>query len=129
MYKFSKRSLNNLANVHPDLAEVFHRVIECTPYDFVITEGLRSKETQAKYVKEGKSKTMNSKHLKQADGYSHALDIAVYDEWDMITWVPDYYEAVNDIVQIIADEMNVKITWGGNWRSFKDCPHFQIEVD
>ena len=27
------------------------------------------------------------------------------------------------------EELNVKITWGGDWTSFRDGPHFQIELN
>ena len=28
----------------------------------------------------------------------------------------------------VADNMGVKMSWGGHWRNFKDLPHFQISV-
>jgi peptidoglycan L-alanyl-D-glutamate endopeptidase CwlK len=27
-----------------------------------------------------------------------------------------------------AKELDVKLTWGGDWKSFVDMPHYQIEV-
>ena len=27
-----------------------------------------------------------------------------------------------------AKELGVNIVWGGDWKSFKDGPHFQIEI-
>ena len=78
MYKFSKRSLRNLEGVHPLLVNVVHRALELSNIDFTVVEGLRTIEKQREYVAKGASKTMNSYHLKQKDGYGHAVDIYPY---------------------------------------------------
>ena len=54
MFKLSQRSKDRLVGVHPDLVKVVHRALELTPVDFGITEGVRSLETQKKYVAEGR---------------------------------------------------------------------------
>ena len=76
MPKFSKRSKEKLKGVHPDLVKVVKEAIKHV--DFTVLEGVRSLERQEELVRQGKSKTMNSKHLVQIDGYAHALDIAPY---------------------------------------------------
>ena len=132
-YRFSKTSLDNLVGVHPKLVEIVHRTLEAGVMDFRVVEGLRSVETQKSYVAKGVSKTMNSKHLKQADSYSHAVDLYPY---------PIDMKAVNagrvqeiakfgvlaGVLLKIAKEEGVNITWGGHWKSFFDAPHFQIEI-
>ncbi|EMQ3414369.1 hypothetical protein WE666_005403, partial [Escherichia coli O117:H42] len=45
------------------LVAVVRRALELTEVDFGITEGLRSKYRQKQLVAEGKSQTMNSRHL------------------------------------------------------------------
>ncbi len=74
-YALGQRSLVRLEGVHPLLASVVHRAIAITAQDFAVQEGLRSIETQRLYVKRGASKTMTSKHLRQKDGYGHAVDL------------------------------------------------------
>ena len=75
MAKFSNKSKEKLKGVHPDLVKVLELAITYTEQDFSITEGVRTKEQQAIYVRTGKSKSMNSKHLIQSDGYGHAVDV------------------------------------------------------
>ena len=78
MYKFSNTSLKRMAKTHPDLRKVVLKAMSYQIMDFSVIEGIRTKDKQAAYVKAGVSKTMNSKHLLQPDGYSHAVDLYPY---------------------------------------------------
>jgi peptidoglycan L-alanyl-D-glutamate endopeptidase CwlK len=113
-YKLGKKSLSNLKGVHPDLVKVVKRAIELTECDFTVTEGLRTKATQALYVKQGKSQTMNSKHL---DGL--AVDLAAWVN-GTINWNFDYYFKIADAVRKASIELGIKIKWGGAWRYLND---------
>lgn len=124
-WKLSRRSQMRLQGVHPDLVKVVYRALELSPYDFGITEGKRTLETQKKYVAEGKSKTMNSYHLEQDDGYSHAIDFVVY-IGSGITWEVGYYRKVIQAFMTAAIELGVQIEAGGLWRTFVDGPHIQL---
>ncbi|WP_278538643.1 M15 family metallopeptidase [Fusobacterium varium] len=121
MYKFSNRSLNNFKGVDERLVNLMVEVLSISPHDFGITEGLRTIEKQKEYVRTGKSQTMNSYHLK-----GKAVDIVVYKDGKAI-WELKYYKEVADIVKKIAVEKGLKITWGGDWKTLVDGPHFQIE--
>lgn len=121
MYKFSERSLRNLKGVDERLVKLMEEVLSISPYDFGITEGLRSIEKQEEYVRTGKSQTMNSYHLK-----GKAVDIVVYKDRE-VTWKLDYYKEIADLVKKIAEHDGLKITWGGDWKTLVDGPHFQLE--
>ena len=121
MYKFSKRSLDNLKGVDERLIKLMKEVLSISPYDFGITEGLRTIEKQKEYVRTGKSQTMNSYHLK-----GKAVDIVVYKDRE-VTWKLDYYKEIADLVKKIAKHDGLKITWGGDWKTLIDGPHFQLE--
>ena len=121
MYKFSKRSLRNLKGVDERLVKLMEEVLSISPYDFGITEGLRTIEKQKEYVKAGKSQTMNSYHLK-----GKAVDIKVYKDGE-VTWDLKYYKEIADLVKKIAEHDGLKITWGGDWKTLVDGPHFQLE--
>lgn len=125
-YEFSARSRRRLEGVHPYLVEVMERALEESPLEFSITEGVRSLDRQRELFNSGKSRTMKSKHLIQKDGYSHAVDIAVIIDGD-VDWTFSNYKRVADVVKIVAQEQDVNIIWGGDWVSFRDGPHFQIE--
>lgn len=113
-YKLGTKSLSNLKGVHPDLVKVVKRAIELTECDFTVTEGLRTKAIQALYVKQGKSQTMNSKHL---DGL--AVDLAAWVN-GTINWNFDYYFKIADAVRKASIELGMKVKWGGAWRYLND---------
>jgi peptidoglycan L-alanyl-D-glutamate endopeptidase CwlK len=114
------KSMDKLKGVHPDLVRVVKRAILISEVDFIITEGVRSVAKQTQLVKAGASKTMNSRHLT-----GHAIDLApvVNGEvrWD---WPP--FHLIAKAMKKAAEELNVAITWGGDWRTFKDGPHFEL---
>jgi len=120
-FKLSDKSLNRLQGVHPDLVKVVKRAIEITPVDFVVVEGLRTKSRQAYLLDAGKSRTMNSFHLT-----GHAVDLAPIVD-GKVSWDWKFFHPMADAMKQAASELDVKLTWGGNWKTFPDGPHFQIE--
>ena len=121
MFNLSEKSLKRLTGVHPDLQAVVKRAIEITPVDFLVVEGLRTKERQAYLLDAGKSRTMNSYHLT-----GHAVDIAPIIE-GKVSWEWKYFHILNEAMHQAAKELDVKLTWGGSWKTFPDGPHFQID--
>lgn len=120
MYSFSQRSLERLKGVHPDLVKVMQASISDSPYDFGITEGRRTPERQQQLYKEGKSRTLNSRHLT-----GHAVDIAVFIGKD-VSWDFRYYDAVAEHIKKVAESLKIPIVWGGEWRGLVDGPHFEL---
>lgn len=129
MAKFGKTSLSNLEGVHPDIVKVLNEAIKY--FDFSVLEGVRSQSKQALYFSTGKSHTLNSKHLRQPDGYSHAVDLAPYPiDFDDT----QRFAFLAGLVLGIAEQMGVKLTWGHDWdgdgdfqeHKLKDGPHFQL---
>lgn len=121
MYSFSKRSLNNLKGVHPDLVKVMTASIAASDVDFAIIEGLRTLERQKQMVAEHKSQTLNSRHLT-----GKAVDFMVYVD-GVGTWGAKYYKQVSDIVKKTAHNLNIPITWGGDWTTLKDLDHIELD--
>lgn len=118
-FRFSERSRNNLRGVHPDLVRVIQRALEITPVDFTVIEGIRSEERQRELFEAGASQTMNSRHLT-----GHAVDLAAY--VNGIRWDWPLYQRIAMAVKGAARELGVPVEWGGDWRHFKDGPHFQL---
>ena len=125
MFRLSQRSYARLSDVHPALVDVVERAIQITTVDFTVLEGLRSKERQAQLVASGASQTMRSKHLRQLDGYAHAVDLGAYVEGE-VRWDWPLYHKIADAMSEAAYELQVEIEWGGDWKSFPDGPHFQL---
>ena len=119
-YKFSLRSKWRMRGIHPDLRAVMDRAIQITPIDFTVLEGLRSVDRQEQLVSSGASKTMNSRHLT-----GHAIDIAPLLN-GKVSWDWPLYYPLADAVKLAAKEKNIPIEWGGDWRTFKDGPHWQL---
>lgn len=120
MYKLSQKSLALLRGVHPDLVKVINRAIQITEVDFVVIEGLRTLERQKELLKKGATTTLNSRHLT-----GHAVDIAPY-VGGKISWDWPLYHKLAKAVKQAAKEVGVTVEWGGDWKKFKDGPHWQL---
>ncbi|MBK3776418.1 M15 family peptidase [Azospirillum brasilense] len=121
MFQLSKRDLSRLQGVHPDLKRVIDRASQLTPWPFMIVEGLRTKERQAQLVAAGASKTLNSRHLT-----GHAVDLAPVVDGE-VRWDWPLYATLSRAVKDAAKAEKVSIVWGGDWRTFKDGPHFELD--
>jgi hypothetical protein len=119
-FKLSQRSLNNLKGVDEDLVAVVKRAIEITEIDFGITEGIRTLDRQEELFKKGLSKTMKSKHL-----IGRAVDLVAYVD-GKVSWEKEDYYPIALAMERAAIELNVKIKWGGDFKSFFDGPHFEL---
>lgn len=117
----SERDFKRLEGVNPQLVRVVSRCAAITTINFNVSEGLRTKERQAQMVKEGKSKTMQSKHI---DG--KAVDLyPLTDDKKQVDW--NGFEMLAKYMKFAASEMQVDIVWGGDWKSIVDKPHFELK--
>jgi peptidoglycan L-alanyl-D-glutamate endopeptidase CwlK len=114
------RSRERLVGVHPDLVRVVQCAIQITRVDFTVLEGLRSEDRQRKLFQQGASKTLNSRHIT-----GHAVDLGAYMDGEVRWDWPLYYQ-IADAMKMEALEQGVPIEWGGDWKTFKDGPHFQL---
>jgi peptidoglycan LD-endopeptidase CwlK len=139
MFALSDYSLNRLLGAHPDLVRLVHAVMEMQIMDFGVEEGLRTNERQRELIAQGRSTTMNSKHLVQADGYGHAVDLSPYPlDWDKVNkgdWREcSRFGVLAGLMKAKAKELGISIVWGNDWDSdgqtldhtFNDAPHFQL---
>lgn len=150
-FKLSARSIERLIGVDDDLVRVVKRAIELSPIDFMVLEGVRTKE-QA-YINWGKGRTvaqlqakgvptkyaapnlakvtwlsnpLNSKHIhgKAVDLVPHPVDWTDLKKFDQIAAA----------MFAAAGELGVKIRWGADWdgdgnyreKGESDSPHFEI---
>jgi peptidoglycan L-alanyl-D-glutamate endopeptidase CwlK len=121
------RDHERLIGVHPDLVRVVKAARQRTP--FIVLEGLRTPEQQAKLVALGASRTMNSRHLT-----GHAVDLGYWmDDGDgipengEIRWDWPLYREQAHAVRVAAFSLKVRIIWGGDWKRFPDGPHFELD--
>ena len=118
-YKLGTRSLQSLSGVHPDLVDVVKLAITITEVDFTVIEGIRNINRQRQLYKAGKSTTMNSRHIT-----GHAID--------MVPWPVDWedlerFNVMAEAMKTAAEVQEIPIVWGGDWKSFYDAPHFELD--
>ena len=114
------RSLTRLEGVHPDLVRVVKKAAAMSDLDFTVLEGIRSVERQKQLVAQGASKTMNSRHIT-----GHAVDLAPMIAGE-VRWDWPLYHKLAKIVKAAAADEKVPLQWGGDWRAFKDGPHWEL---
>lgn len=119
-YKLGPTSLLRLQDVHPDLVKVVERAIELTEIDFTVLEGRRTKERQAELLKAGATTTMNSRHLT-----GHAVDLGAL-VGGKVRWDWPLYYKIADAMKSASAELGIPVEWGGDWKKFKDGPHWQL---
>ena len=139
VYTFSKRSLDNLKGVHPDLVKVVQRALELSKVDFTVIEGVRSQARQDELWAQGRTKPgpvvtwvkTSGTHGIHADGYGHAVDMVPYPvDWDDLKRFDQMAEAMFQA----SKELGIKIRWGANWdqdgnpreAGESDSPHFEL---
>ena len=133
MRQWTPRSQYNMDGLHLDLIRVLNRALQTSPHMFVVTEGLRTLERQRELLRIGATKTLKSRHLKQADGYGHAFDFYALVDINKDGKV-SFEEMSNtrlmipiaDAIKAAAKEEKVALTYGGDWRKFRDYPHFEL---
>lgn len=145
MAKFGAASKQNLEGVHPGLVKACEVVIQ--DFDFSVLDGVRTIEEQRKNLAKGVSKTMDSKHLPQDDGLSHAVDAMPYPvEWSKVESGLAAIKKVDGAMEILrayylqgmirgaALALGFKVRQGVDWnsndqfndQSFTDIPHTEI---
>ncbi len=119
-FVLGKTSRERLTGIHPDLVRVVERAIRITDVDFRVLEGRRTLARQRVLVAQGASRTLNSRHLT-----GHAVDLGALVN-GRIAWDWPLYHRIAAAMKLAAAELNVPIVWGGDWRTFKDGPHFEL---
>lgn len=131
-----QRSLSRLEGVHPDLVRVVKKAAALSDLDFTVLEGLRTLDRQKQLLKQGATKTLNSRHIT-----GHAVDLAPM-IGGKVSWDWPLYHRLAEYMRSASVSENVPIRWGGTWkllsaingpitakvlsRSFPDGPHFEL---
>lgn len=125
---WDKISQERLKGVHPDLVRVMHKALQDAPFPFRVIDGLRTVTRQKELVRIGASKTMRSRHLT-----GHAVDIVPLVDLDrdgkleteeLFNW--PLIRQLAPVVKAAATDLGVALEWGGDWKTFKDGPHWQL---
>lgn len=137
-FKFSARSLKNLEGVHPDMVRLVTRALDLTEQDFMVIEGVRTKDRQKALYAQGRTTpgpvvtwTLNSPHLPGSDGFGRAVDLlpAPADWSDPSKFIEIWYA-----MALAAQELKIPFRWGADWdqdgkpreRGETDSPHYEL---
>ena len=132
-FYLGRRSKDRLVDVHPHLIKIVEHAITLTMIDFTVLEGPRLHERQLALFAAGATSTMNSRHIVRAvidggDGFAHAVDLGAW-VCGEVRWDWPLYDKIASAMKLAAVDLDLKIEWGGDWRSFRDGPHFQLPWD
>jgi peptidoglycan L-alanyl-D-glutamate endopeptidase CwlK len=134
MDKYTEQRINKL---HPSVREEVHKIIEeCNKAltgkaKIRVTEALRTIKEQEDLFAIGRTKpgkkVTNARGGQSIHNYGFAVDICLVIDGKTASWdtakdwdndqVADWYECVKIFAKYGWD-------WGGNWKKFKDLPHF-----
>lgn len=140
MGRFSKRSLDNLVGVVPELVELLTEAIKTCPQDFTIVEGVRTAKRQAELYAIGRTKPGHvvttkdgyrnkSNHQVKSDGKGYAVDLYPYFNGSVQVQGPEVIKRLKIIaahIKFIAACKGINLIWGGDWQTPYDPPHFEI---
>ena len=130
MPSFGVKSLEKLNTCHPDIIKVMNEAIKHT--DFTVLYGTRTVAEQQALYAQGRTKpgpivtNKDGVNKKSKHNYlpSLAVDIAPWPiDWNDI----DRFKELAVVVKKAADTVGVAIQWGGDWKTFKDWPHWEIK--
>ena len=141
-FKLSQRSLNSLNGVDPNLVKVVKRAIELTEQDFIVIEGLRTREQMMINYGKGRTAAQLAVHgipasyakpkeskvtwLKNPFASNHAKGKAVDIVPSPVDWSDiSKFKKINEAMQAAAKEIGVKLSYGGDWTK-KDYPHWEL---
>ena len=124
MNKISSRSIKNIQGIDHRLSLIVGMVLARGNVDLTITCGLRSLEDQQKAFKNGFSK-LDGVNKKSKHQIGKAIDFIPYpfNGWDDI----ESFKKVGEELKLCADYLGIKNSYGGDWKTFKDYPHFQLD--
>jgi peptidoglycan L-alanyl-D-glutamate endopeptidase CwlK len=120
-YHLGERSRRNLRDVNPDLVAVVEMAIRISTVDFTVIEGRRTLARQKQLLRSGATRTLRSRHLT-----GHAVDLAPW-VGGTIRWDWPLFPPIARAMIQAAKDQNIALRWGGDWKRFRDGPHFQLK--
>jgi len=145
-YPYGKRSTDLLSQVDEDLYDIFMDVGDLINTT-ILPSTIRTVEEQREFVRTGRSKTMNSKHLqgKAVDAAPYPVDWRLDKELldvvkdaledgffdrdkfkEILNNIKRWYEFVG-IVKGVAEGQGVSVRHGRDFKGFLDLPHVELK--
>lgn len=133
-----ERSMKNVSTLHSKVQQIFRDwIAECQilakahGYEYKAISGNRTFEEQAKLYEQGRTTpgriVTNAKPGYSNHNFGLAVDMGVFKNGKYLDESnPSEAEAFHRKAATVGEKYNLE--WGGNWRSFKDYPHFEYKT-
>ena len=128
MFRFSKRSAANLSQCALPLQALMNKALSKQKSDFTVICGHRGEKEQNEAYRSGASKLPfpRSKHNVSP---SLAIDVVPYPlDWKNIASFKELAILIKETWAELTPEekQGYTLSWGGDWNSFKDYPHWEL---
>lgn len=129
-FRLSYRSLTKLLTCNDKLFKLVTLALRDSNEDFSVIDGYRPRRRQDAAYRAGNSQLEypKSKHnvKKGSKPNSSAVDLAPYP----LDWIDiEAFKRLANTIKIASIKYHIPIIWGGDWKSFKDYAHFELEED
>lgn len=118
---------NKIKTLHPQLrplaAKFINEVEKKLGHRLRITDGLRTFEQQNDLYAQGRTKPGKKVTQVKGGGSYHNYGLA-FDTYFTENGKVTFAKAITPEVAKIGKDLGLK--WGGDWKSFKDMPHFEL---
>lgn len=133
--------MSKLDGLHPYVWEKTEQLLKNAnkrltgDYEMRITQGYRSKAEQDALYAQGRTKpgkiVTNAKGGYSLHNFGLAVDFALFTkDGKKVVWdtVKDFdKDGTPDWQEVVLEAKKLGFEWGGDWKSFKDYPHFQLD--
>lgn len=126
-----------VTGLHPVVAAKMMDLIKLTSkagITILVTDGFRSNLEQDAIYEQGRSRAgqivTNVKGGASYHNYGLAIDFALRTKQGEVVWDMKYDGNKNgkaDWLEVVAIAKSLGFAWGGDWKSFKDYPHLQMD--
>ena len=134
-FNWGSRSQKRLSTCHADLQRLLTAALhhpDC-PHDITVIYGHRTHDEQAALYEKGRTtpgpKVTNARpgQSRHNSWPSEAIDAGPCDRRGDVLWKrKDLFDAWGAHVKMVAEALDIPVTWGGDFRSFYDGAHFEL---
>lgn len=129
---FDNRSESNIISLTPKAqteARKFLKIMKDNGKNVRIISGTRTYAEQNQLYAQGRNgnklpKVTNAKGGQSNHNFGIAWDIGLFDSNGSYNTNNDDYQSIAPLALTVMDTLE----WGGNWRSLKDYPHYQLKA-
>lgn len=134
---FQVREAPPLTGLHPIVDEKQMELVQqaqAIGISVLITDGFRSIEEQDALYEQGRSTegsvVTNARGGDSYHNYGLAVDFALITRQGDVVWDMNYDgngNGISDWMEVVELAKQLGFTWGGDWASFPDYPHLQMD--